>query len=63
MNMTNALTQEWWVTEEQKAKYAGYFRRYDEDCDGFITGLQVKELFTRSGLPKDVLAKILCVHY
>ncbi len=47
------------MNEEQKALYAGYFRRYDTDKDGFITGLQIKDLFTRSGLPKDVLAKIL----
>ncbi len=47
------------MTDEQKALYASYFRRYDTDNDGFISGLQIKELFTKSGLPKEILAKIL----
>uniref|UniRef100_A0A8C4LRZ1 Epidermal growth factor receptor pathway substrate 15 n=1 Tax=Equus asinus TaxID=9793 RepID=A0A8C4LRZ1_EQUAS len=48
----------WVVSPAEKAKYDEIFLRTDKDMDGFVSGLEVREIFLKTGLPSVVLAHI-----
>lgn len=48
----------WIVNAIDKAKFDEMFHTLDTDKDGFVTGLDVKDTFLKSGLPQTVLAHI-----
>ncbi|XP_078471355.1 epidermal growth factor receptor substrate 15-like 1 isoform X1 [Lampetra planeri] len=48
----------WVVTPADKIKYDEIFLKTDLDMDGFVSGLEVKDIFMQSGLPQAVLAQI-----
>ncbi|GBL76299.1 Epidermal growth factor receptor substrate 15-like 1 [Araneus ventricosus] len=48
----------WIVNAVDKAKFDELFHTLDTDKDGFVTGLDVKDTFLKSGLPQAVLAHI-----
>ncbi|GIY32500.1 epidermal growth factor receptor substrate 15-like 1 [Caerostris extrusa] len=48
----------WIVNAVDKAKFDEMFHTLDTDKDGFVTGLDVKDTFLKSGLPQAVLAHI-----
>ncbi|GFY54699.1 epidermal growth factor receptor substrate 15-like 1 [Trichonephila inaurata madagascariensis] len=48
----------WIVNAVDKAKFDEMFHTLDTDKDGFVTGLDVKDTFLKSGLPQTVLAHI-----
>ncbi|XP_069682063.1 epidermal growth factor receptor substrate 15-like 1 isoform X5 [Periplaneta americana] len=48
----------WVVAAEEKAKYDILFQQTDIDKDGFVSGLEIKDVFLRSGVPQTVLAHI-----
>lgn len=48
----------WIVTQEDRGKYGNLFLQTDKDHDGFISGLEIKDLFLQSGIPQPTLAHI-----
>lgn len=48
----------WVVATEDKAKYDTLFIKSDIDRDGFVSGLEIKDVFLKSGVPQSILAHI-----
>lgn len=48
----------WVVATEDKAKYDTLFIKSDVDRDGFVSGLEIKDVFLKSGVPQPILAHI-----
>ncbi|XP_053511426.1 epidermal growth factor receptor substrate 15 isoform X2 [Artibeus jamaicensis] len=48
----------WVVSPAEKAKYDDIFLKTDKDNDGFVSGLEVREIFLKTGLPSALLAHI-----
>ncbi|XP_045147694.1 epidermal growth factor receptor substrate 15 [Echinops telfairi] len=48
----------WVVAPAEKAKYDEIFMKTDKDMDGFVSGLEVREIFLKTGLPSALLARI-----
>ncbi|KAM8805663.1 epidermal growth factor receptor substrate 15 [Eudromia elegans] len=51
------LTQ-WVVSPTDKMKYDEIFVKTDKDMDGFVSGVEARELFLKTGLPSALLARI-----
>ncbi|XP_054835565.1 epidermal growth factor receptor substrate 15 [Eublepharis macularius] len=51
------LTQ-WVVSPTDKVKYHEIFLKADKDMDGFVSGVEARELFLKTGLPSALLAHI-----
>lgn len=52
------LVQEWSITPTERGKFAEIFEKADDDKDGFVTGPQARQLFSRSGLDMEDLGRI-----
>ena len=50
----------WVVSDAERAQFEPIFRRLDTDLDGFLSGVQCRDLFAQSGLAQPVLAHIWC---
>ncbi|XP_067893248.1 epidermal growth factor receptor substrate 15 isoform X2 [Heterodontus francisci] len=48
----------WVVTPADKTKYDEIFMKTDKDQDGFVSGVEVKDIFLTTGLPPATLAHI-----
>ncbi|KAI3661917.1 hypothetical protein MP638_005958 [Amoeboaphelidium occidentale] len=48
----------WFMEQEQFDEYQRLFKDLDLDLDGFVTGKEVKPVFSESGLPKETLGQI-----
>ncbi|KAM6129066.1 epidermal growth factor receptor substrate 15 isoform 5-T5 [Phoenicopterus ruber ruber] len=48
----------WVVSPADKIKYDEIFVKTDKDMDGFVSGVEARELFLKTGLPSAVLAHI-----
>jgi len=48
----------WVVSAADKALFDQTFKKADQDLDGFVNGLEIKDIFLQSGLPQNVLAHI-----
>lgn len=48
----------WVVPLTDKVRYDEIFLKTDLDLDGFVSGLEVKDIFMHSGLSQNVLAHI-----
>ncbi|XP_060061888.1 epidermal growth factor receptor substrate 15 isoform X2 [Erinaceus europaeus] len=48
----------WVVSPAEKVKYDDIFQKTDKDMDGFVSGLEVREIFLKTGLPSTLLAHI-----
>ncbi|XP_072367005.1 epidermal growth factor receptor substrate 15 isoform X1 [Scyliorhinus torazame] len=48
----------WVVTPTDKTKYDEIFMKTDKDQDGFVSGVEVKDIFLTTGLPPATLAHI-----
>uniref|UniRef100_A0A8C9UWA9 Epidermal growth factor receptor pathway substrate 15 n=1 Tax=Spermophilus dauricus TaxID=99837 RepID=A0A8C9UWA9_SPEDA len=48
----------WVVSPAEKAKYDEIFLKTDKDMDGFVSGLEAREIFLKTGLPSTLLAHI-----
>ncbi|XP_047727981.1 epidermal growth factor receptor substrate 15 isoform X1 [Prionailurus viverrinus] len=55
---TKAPLRQWVVAPAEKAKYDEIFLKTDKDMDGFVSGLEVREIFLKTGLPSTLLAHI-----
>ncbi|KAL1787718.1 epidermal growth factor receptor substrate 15 isoform X1 [Sigmodon hispidus] len=49
---------QWVVSPVEKAKYDEIFLKTDKDMDGYVSGLEVRETFLKTGLPSALLAHI-----
>lgn len=47
----------WVVTQEERIKYGNLFLQTDKDHDGFISGVEIKDVFLQSGIPQPILGK------
>ncbi|EHB17724.1 Epidermal growth factor receptor substrate 15 [Heterocephalus glaber] len=55
---TKASLRQWVVSLAEKVKYDEIFLKTDKDMDGFVSGLEVREIFLKTGLPSALLAHI-----
>ncbi|XP_029473301.1 epidermal growth factor receptor substrate 15 isoform X2 [Rhinatrema bivittatum] len=55
---TKASATQWIVSPAEKAKCDEIFMKTDKDMDGYVSGLEVREIFLKTGLPSTVLAQI-----
>nr|XP_034358062.1 epidermal growth factor receptor substrate 15 isoform X1 [Arvicanthis niloticus] len=53
-----APLSQWVVSPAEKAKYDEIFLKTDKDMDGYVSGLEVRETFLKTGLPSALLAHI-----
>uniref|UniRef100_A0A3B3ZH62 Uncharacterized protein n=1 Tax=Periophthalmus magnuspinnatus TaxID=409849 RepID=A0A3B3ZH62_9GOBI len=51
-------TVNWVVPVSERGRYDDIFLKTDADMDGFVSGLEVKDIFMQSGLSQNVLAHI-----
>lgn len=49
---------EWVLTTIEKLKYQEIFEKSDLDKDGLVSGVEIKDIFLKSGLPQNMLAHI-----
>lgn len=52
------IKNDWVVTANDKLRYDEIFRRSDIDRDGLVSGLEIKDVFLKSGIPQNFLAII-----
>lgn len=50
--------QQWYVSPQAKAQYNELFEKTDSDKDGYVSGIEIKGIFLKSGLSQSVLAHI-----
>ncbi|XP_077306380.1 epidermal growth factor receptor substrate 15 isoform X2 [Lithobates pipiens] len=55
---TKAPGTQWVVSPIEKTKYEDIFMKLDKDQDGLVSGLEVREIFLKTGLPSGLLAHI-----
>ncbi|XP_077134799.1 epidermal growth factor receptor substrate 15 isoform X2 [Ranitomeya variabilis] len=55
---TKAPATQWVVSHAEKAKYDEIFLKIDKDQDGLVSGLEVREVFLKTGLKSALLAHI-----
>ena len=48
----------WVVKSGDKLRYQALFKQTDCDKDGFVTGIEIKNVFLQTGLPQNILAHI-----
>uniref|UniRef100_A0A8C0GV94 Epidermal growth factor receptor pathway substrate 15 n=1 Tax=Chelonoidis abingdonii TaxID=106734 RepID=A0A8C0GV94_CHEAB len=48
----------WVVSPADKIKYDEIFLKTDKDMDGFVSGVEAREIFLKTGLPSNLLAHI-----
>jgi len=48
----------WVVNAGEKLRYNALFRQTDTDKDGFVSGVEIKNVFLQTGLPQNILAHI-----
>lgn len=49
---------DWVVTPQEKIRYDGIFTASDLDKDGLVSGMEIKDIFLKSGVPQPCLAHI-----
>uniref|UniRef100_A0A8C5R6H7 Epidermal growth factor receptor pathway substrate 15 n=1 Tax=Leptobrachium leishanense TaxID=445787 RepID=A0A8C5R6H7_9ANUR len=55
---TKAPVTQWVVSHTEKTKYDEIFQKLDKDMDSLVSGLEVREIFLKTGLPSGLLAHI-----
>ncbi|XP_015267449.1 PREDICTED: epidermal growth factor receptor substrate 15 [Gekko japonicus] len=55
---SKAPSTQWVVSPADKVKYHEIFLKTDKDMDGFVSGVEARELFLKTGLPSALLAHI-----
>jgi len=55
---SNGTAVPWVVNEADRTRYAAMFIKADIDKDGFVSGLEIKDVFLQSRLPQPILAHI-----
>jgi len=60
---SNGSATPWVVNEAERTRYAAMFIQADLDKDGFVSGLEIKDVFLQSRLPQPILAHIWLAHF
>jgi epidermal growth factor receptor substrate 15 len=55
---TSANTVHWVVSPEERKRCEARFTLADKDRDGFVSGVEIKDIFLQSGLSQPILAHI-----
>lgn len=65
MLIKDTKTSDWVVSQEDQIAADKLFVQADKDLDGFVSGLEIKDVFIQSGLSQPILAQIwgLCDTY
>merc|ERR1712130_580423 len=59
LNPTSAVQAVPWVVNAgDRLRYKALFEQTDNDKDGFISGVEIKNVFLQTGLPQNILAHI-----
>lgn len=58
MSPPQPIKNDWVVSANDKLRYDEIFRRSDIDRDGLVSGLEIKDVFLKSGIPQNFLAII-----
>lgn len=58
MSPPPTIKNDWVVSAHDKIRYDEIFRRSDIDRDGLVSGLEIKDVFLKSGIPQNCLALI-----
>ncbi len=48
----------WVVNRGERLRYGALFKQTDTDRDGFVSGVEIKNVFLQTGLPQNILAHI-----
>ena len=48
----------WVVNAGDRLRYTALFKQTDSDRDGFVSGIEIKNVFLQTGLPQNILAHI-----
>ena len=48
----------WVVNAGERLRYNALFKQTDTDLDGFVSGVEIKNVFLQTGLPQNILAHI-----
>ena len=48
----------WVVNAGERLRYNALFRQTDSDKDGFVSGVEIKNVFLQTGLAQNILAHI-----
>ena len=48
----------WVVNAGDRYRYNNLFKQTDTDRDGFVSGIEIKNVFLQTGLPQNILAHI-----
>jgi epidermal growth factor receptor substrate 15 len=48
----------WVVNAGERLRYNSLFKQTDTDNDGFVSGVEIKNIFLQTGLPQNILAHI-----
>ena len=51
----------WVVNSGEKLRYNVLFKQTDSDHDGFVSGVEIKNVFLQTGLPQNILAHVWLV--
>ncbi|KAL7034393.1 hypothetical protein ACKWTF_007946 [Chironomus riparius] len=57
-NASVTMHGDWILTTIEKLKYQEVFEKSDLDKDGLVSGMEIKDIFLKSGLPQNLLAHI-----
>ena len=60
-NATAGLIDSWSINAREQQKYSECFEQADLDLDGYVSGIEAKNFFVKSGLDNAQLHKIWCV--
>lgn len=52
------ITSQWFISPEDRLKFSNLFTQADADNDGFVSGVEIKDIFLQSGVPQTMLAHI-----
>ncbi|ODN05502.1 Epidermal growth factor receptor substrate 15-like 1 [Orchesella cincta] len=52
------IQSQWIVTSDDRVKFSALFGQTDKDSDGFVSGIEIKDIFLQSGVPQPMLAHI-----
>lgn len=55
---SNVQAIPWVVNAGDRLRYEALFKQTDSDKDGFISGVEIKNVFLQTGLPQNILAHI-----
>ena len=48
----------WVVNRGDRLRFNALFKQTDSDRDGFVSGIEIKNVFLQTGLPQNILAHI-----